>query len=256
MTFLFPFRHPLVFLSVLLTVSSSDYVEEKPCSRFDFDHKLLESLVRLEHSHTSIREEMEKLKSSTWKIPPGENQASTGGTYVRWGRTVCPENATITYKGYAGGSLYSDPGSASNYLCLPEDPQASEKTKDDNTRGSIGARVYGAEYQMDFFSGNILQDDVPCAVCESERSKILMIPGRTTCYDGWSTEYSGLLSAGHFSHAAASEFVCLDENPEVLSGGGANENGKLFFLAEARCGSLPCPPYVDGRTLTCVVCSK
>ncbi|XP_053407206.1 uncharacterized protein LOC123546107 isoform X3 [Mercenaria mercenaria] len=232
MTFLFPFRHPLVFLSVLLTVSSSDYVEEKPCSRFDFDHKLLESLVRLEHSHTSIREEMEKLKSSTWKIPPGENQ------------------------GYAGGSLYSDPGSASNYLCLPEDPQASEKTKDDNTRGSIGARVYGAEYQMDFFSGNILQDDVPCAVCESERSKILMIPGRTTCYDGWSTEYSGLLSAGHFSHAAASEFVCLDENPEVLSGGGANENGKLFFLAEARCGSLPCPPYVDGRTLTCVVCSK
>ena len=50
-------------------------------------------------------------------------------------------------------------------------------------------------------------------------------------------------------------FVCLDDDPETIQGGAADLNGALFYLTEARCGPLPCPNYVDGRELTCVVCS-
>ena len=50
-------------------------------------------------------------------------------------------------------------------------------------------------------------------------------------------------------------FVCLDDDPETIQGGAADKNGALFYLTEARCGSLPCPNYIDGRELTCVVCS-
>ncbi|XP_078681676.1 uncharacterized protein LOC144916423 [Branchiostoma floridae x Branchiostoma belcheri] len=52
------------------------------------------------------------------------------------------------------------------------------------------------------------------------------------------------------------EYVCVDGQPETVPGGDANQNGALFYLVEARCGSLPCPEYVEGRELTCVVCTK
>jgi len=68
--------------------------------------------------------------------------------------------------------------------------------------------------------------------------------------------FSGYLVAGDYQHASASEFICLDERPEMTLGGAPNHDGKTFYLAEAVCGSLPCPPYVQGRELTCVVCSK
>ena len=83
-----------------------------------------------------------------------------------------------------------------------------------------------------------------------------MIPGRNQCYKGWTLEYKGYLVAGHHGHAAATEYVCLDDNPDVIPGRHTNQNGALFYMVEGRCGSLICPPYVDGRELTCVVCSK
>ena len=68
--------------------------------------------------------------------------------------------------------------------------------------------------------------------------------------------YSGYLVAGAASHSSASEFVCLDVDAEMIPHGTENHNGKLLYLSEAHCGSLTCPPYVEGRELTCVVCSK
>lgn len=125
------------------------------------------------------------------------------------------------------------------------------------------APVYGAEYEFSsdaharaFFHKHVFDENAPCSVCRSIRPTVIMIPGRNRCYSGWTQEYKGYLVAGYYGHAAASEFVCLDENPDVLPGGHADENGKLFYYAEARCGSLTCPPYIDGRELTCVVCSK
>ena len=83
-----------------------------------------------------------------------------------------------------------------------------------------------------------------------------MIPARNKCYDGWTTEYSGYLSTGYYVDAGASEYICVDGEPEVIKGGTANTDGKLLYLVEGRCGSLPCPPYINGRELTCVVCTK
>eukprot|EP00058_Branchiostoma_floridae_P020349 XP_002605839.1 hypothetical protein BRAFLDRAFT_84324 [Branchiostoma floridae] len=126
------------------------------------------------------------------------------------------------------------------------------------------AYMYGAEYQMSehdhanfasFPTG--FAQDVPCAVCYvPTRGSELMIPARNTCPTGWIKEYDGYLMASKYYHAGAKEYVCVDGQPEIIPGGDANQNGALFYLVEARCGSLPCPSYVEGRELTCVVCTK
>ena len=126
-----------------------------------------------------------------------------------------------------------------------------------------GSYVYGAEYELGgntimqgFIKKSLQDDNVPCAVCSTPRPRTLMIPGRNACYGGWSLEYKGYLASGHASHAASSEFICLDDDPMSIVGGHADNNGKLFYFVESICGSLECPPYVDGHELTCAVCSK
>ena len=168
------------------------------------------------------------------------------------------------YHGYVGGSHYQDKGAAANYLCLPRDPIWGHY--EDKKQNS--ATVYGGEYEftfkkdmMAFFPDvqgrtNLSEQDAPCAVCSSPRSRLVMVPARNTCHEGWTLEYQGYLSAGRYKHAAATEYVCLDGAPETIVGGTADDNGALFYFVEGRCGSLKCPPYVDGRELTCAVCTK
>ena len=187
---------------------------------------------------------------------PSNPSDSFGSTYTRWGRTMCPGNGThMVYAGYAAGSYYTVPGGAADYLCLPNEPRWGRF--EDSSQSS--AEIYGVEYELggrniQTFFGRELQDhDAPCAVCISSRPNMLMIPGRNVCYDGWTLEYHGYLVAGYHGHNGASEVVCLDTRPEVIDGGHASKDGKLFYFAEARCGSLKCPPYVNGRELTCVV---
>ena len=76
-----------------------------------------------------------------------------------------------------------------------------------------------------------------------------MIPAKTKCHPGWTLEFTGYLMAGWHN---------LDKEPENVVGGreGIIDDGRLLYFVEARCGSLKCPPYVNGRELTCVVCSK
>ena len=55
--------------------------------------------------------------------PPGPR--SGGATYIRWGRTTCP-NATETelvYAGRAAGTHYTQKGGTNNYLCHPDELQ-------------------------------------------------------------------------------------------------------------------------------------
>jgi hypothetical protein len=165
----------------------------------------------------------------------------------------------LVYKGYAGGSHYSKQGAASSYLCLPEDPLWNVYEDAEQ----IGGTIWGAEYELglherkinNFFGKTIGNRDVPCCACHTRRSSIVMVPARNQCHEGWTLEYQGYLSGGYDGHFA-SDFVCLDGEPEVLEGGEGNADGKLFYFIEARCGSLRCPPYVQGRELTCAVCSK
>ena len=84
-----------------------------------------------------------------------------------------------------------------------------------------------------------------------------MIPGRKTCHGkGWTKEYWGYLVTGHYKHTHQIDYVCVDEAPEGDPKGATNSNGALLYVVQAVCGSLPCPDYINGRELTCVVCSK
>ena len=205
----------------------------------------------------------------TLKSNQGTQQRG-GSTYVRWGRKSCPGNGTEqVYSGYAAGSFYTNTGAAANYLCLVPDPNWGIYTD----AVDAGAKIYGAEYEFWnypntdkarfanqrntlFFGKSVVDDNVPCSVCRSSRSSVLMMPGRNTCYKGWHLEYAGYLTAGAHAAQAATEYVCMDAHPETLPSGFANENGALFFFVEGICGSLECPPYENGRELTCAVCIK
>ncbi|KAK2179636.1 hypothetical protein NP493_478g00012, partial [Ridgeia piscesae] len=192
----------------------------------------------------------------------GRNEPTGGAVYVRWGRKTCPGNATLLYSGVAGGTFYSTKGGGTNYQCLPWEPEWGKHT-DGLTSG---AYMHGAEYDVNTasspfrktnFAGNLYQYSVPCAVCHvTDRQVKVMIPAKKQCPTGWTREYHGYLcTGGDIYHQ--STFECVDEEPEVIEGTPGNENGALFFNVEAACGhSLPCPKYVHGWALTCVVCTK
>eukprot|EP00058_Branchiostoma_floridae_P013322 XP_002598810.1 hypothetical protein BRAFLDRAFT_74513 [Branchiostoma floridae] len=181
-----------------------------------------------------------------------------GSVYIRWGRTTCPNDTetSIIYDGIAGGTYYTHTGGGANYVCLPKDPEWGVFT--DGLQGT--AYMHGAEYQhpgnSPFQGASLSNHNVPCAVCHvASRGSKLMIPARLSCPSGWTPEYKGYVMTESLSHYR-SEFVCMDGEPETRPGGHVNENGALFYPVEARCGSLPCPNYVQGRELTCVVCTK
>ncbi|XP_019639232.1 PREDICTED: uncharacterized protein LOC109481169 isoform X2 [Branchiostoma belcheri] len=156
--------------------------------------------------------------------------------------------------GFMAGSWYSHSGSGSNFLCLPEDPEWLQY--DDATDGERGF-VAGAEYETDANSpfGVHDQHDAPCAVCAIPRSTTIMIPAKKTCPPGWTSEYFGYLMAERYNHRRT-DFVCVDVEAQHLEAGASNNNGALLYQVEGRCNyNLHCPPYVNGRELTCVVCS-
>ena len=149
------------------------------------------------------------------------------------------------------GKSYYNQGGGVNYLCLPLNPQFP-----DNARAGQNSytSIYGVEYQSGF--SGMSDQDATCAVCEVQgRSAVLMIPARNTCPDGWTLEYEGLLGSEKSVHKG-SDYVCVSSNPEPSRSGNANTNGGLIYVVEAQCGALPCPPYVSGYELTCVVCTK
>jgi hypothetical protein len=164
--------------------------------------------------------------------------------------------------GYAGGSSHGHKGGAAEYLCLPPDPQWG-KYDDARASGAGTGYMYGVEFYDAgashtelLFGENLHAKDVPCAVCRvTSRTTVIMIPGRQECYSGWQREYHGYLMSGHYDHPGSTQYICVDGNPETAPGSAANKQGKLLYPVEGQCGSLPCPPYVDGREFTCVVCS-
>jgi len=62
--------------------------------------------------------------------------------------------------------------------------------------------------------------------------------------------------SGYHSHKKEYEYICVDEDAEYVPGTQANKDGALLYPVEGVCGSLPCNPYVNGRELTCAVCTK
>ena len=188
--------------------------------------------------------------------PPGTS--SGGVTYVRWGRTTCPNTTgtELVYTGRAAGSHYTHSGGGGNYQCIVGDPE----NFDYGAGTTPESYIYGAEYQM---FGNIPSSyhqlnnhDVPCSICYvASRNTVLMIPGKYTCPQNWTREYYGFLMAERHAHHR-STFECVDVAPETITGGQADQDGALFYHVEPRCGSLPCPPYDQQKEMTCAVCTR
>ena len=141
---------------------------------------------------------------------------------------------------------------------MPEDPEYDVYQEGVH---QYRAYIYSTEYQIhDFPPYEGLHDhDAPCAVCRAtNRGSVMMIPAKMTCPSDWIREYHGYLMAekSHPAHTTT-KYVCVDRDPEVVTGSVANLNGALFHPVEGRCTTnLPCGPYIEGAELTCVVCSK
>ncbi|XP_061177852.1 short-chain collagen C4-like [Saccostrea echinata] len=218
----------------------------------------VEALRREFKSFTGVIEKsMKKFKEEVNASMQDEGIGNKNIVYTRWGKKMCPSNAKLVYSGFSGGSYHTHKGAAIDPLCLPRDPEwGIYKDGNDGAR----AYVYGAEYELDFFPNHFTSlhhQDVPCAIClVQNRSVMKMFPARKTCYKGWNLEYHGYLMAGYHDHAASTTYKSVDGNPDTLHGGQTGKHGYLFYLVEGRCGSLKCPPYVEGRELACAVCSK
>ncbi|XP_069104556.1 uncharacterized protein [Argopecten irradians] len=161
-------------------------------------------------------------------------------------------------QGTASGSHFDHTGAAAEYVCMPDDPIWGPHKN--LLYGDRIAFMYGAEYEQPaaMFGLPSTVENVPCAVCfTNQYSTLIMIPGRTKCYSGWTEVYHGDLTSGYHGHKAASQYACVDKDPQAIPGGGSQDDGsKLFYGVKAKCGALPCPPYEDGKFLSCVVCVK
>ena len=61
----------------------------------------------------------------------------------------------------------------------------------------------------------------------------------------------------YYDHNHQNTFECIDANPEYLDGEGADDNGDLLYFIRVDCDrGGQCPPYIENKELTCVVCSK
>ncbi|KAL4225270.1 hypothetical protein ACF0H5_015958 [Mactra antiquata] len=159
--------------------------------------------------------------------------------------------------GFTAGSPFNINGGAASYVCLPDDPTWARYL--DGIQG-YGGYTSGTEYEthgnVHPFPHNMIEEDAPCVLCHTSRPVTIMIPGRTSCYPGWTIEYTGYLMTGHHTQRAATDYACVDSNPEAVYHGEADLDGKLFYLTEVKYGSLQCQEYPNGREIACVVCSK
>ena len=187
-------------------------------------------------------------------INKGVSGSGSGATYIRWGRTSCPNvNGTkLVYAGRAGGTYHKTRGGAANRLCLPRDPDYLSETVGHAGQSIIRATEYHFAGHLHRRGGHI----VPCAVCYvSTRTSVLMIPAKTQCPSSWTREYNGYLVAEHDAFYRSS-FECTDRNPESAPGSKPYVGSANFYNVEGYCDGLSCPPYERHRILSCTVCTK
>ena len=187
--------------------------------------------------------------------PPGPS--SGGVTYIRWGRTTCPNTTgtELVYSGRAAGTYHTHQGGTNDNLCLPSTPEYSTYRP-----GAQGySPIYGTEYETNHDTlpiPGLHNHNVPCAVClTTQRETVLMIPARMTCPSSWTLEYSGYLMTDHYTHRRRAS-ACVDKNADSVRGESADTNGALFYHTEAVCNGIECPPYDPQKELTCAVCTK
>ncbi|XP_045204618.2 short-chain collagen C4-like [Mercenaria mercenaria] len=236
------FRHILHVLA---------YSEEPKCYA-SCDYQILKTVIQLEQKLNNMELTVQKQQDVINKL----STVGHGAVYVRWGRNVCPDGSSLVYNGYTAGKHYNKKGSGGDTICLPSNPSWSNYTG----KSSLKGLIFGTEIDLNDPSGifpySVHQQDMPCVVCRSQRSSILMVPAQNNCFSGWHVEYTGYLMAGMDDRLGSYNHICMDSQPEFIPNGSGNNNQHILYVVQAQCGSLPCPPYVQGRELACVVCSK
>ncbi len=195
-------------------------------------------------------------KGDTGSIgPPGSPASVVGGvSYIRWGSTTCRLGVTFVYSGQTGSTRGEDQGGASNYVCMPNNPQYPSGY-------GIGVKgnsyVYGTEYEQPPppHQGSH-QHNAVCAVCYvADKHTTIMIPARTSCPTGWTMEYHGYLASEYIGHHRTT-YVCVDDGVSSVPNSQADVDGGHFYFIEVHCSGFACPPYHAERELGCAVCSK
>jgi len=259
---------PASSLALLLSASlfSAATLAQTACDDFTDDMTCFQNgtTADADQVNTNFKALLDKIQELQAQIDAGGGAdpvpSGAATTYIRWGRTVCPGSASVVYTGYAAGGHYTYGGN-SNTVCLTDTPIFNDAYVNDGNQD--GALLYGTEYQtsvMGIAQFNSLHDhEAPCVTCLQQASTSLMIPGTRNCPAGWNREYEGFLMGQNYKQSS-SDLVCVDMAPETIrdiNSSPANNNGNLWYPTEAQCnGTLPCPPYVHNRELSCVVCTR
>ncbi|XP_060554778.1 uncharacterized protein LOC132715731, partial [Ruditapes philippinarum] len=139
----------LVFYITLFLISASEIVCRNRNNRLllQDDASLVAFqtyMAIVKQTFQTLEAELKALKATVANLQSASGN-SAGSIYVRWGKSSCPGNGTTSvYTGYSAGSSHDASGGASNYICLPPDPQWAHY--EDGT--SSGGKVYGVEYQF------------------------------------------------------------------------------------------------------------
>ena len=185
-----------------------------------------------------------------------KGDTNSGSTYIRWGRDDCPSGAVALYSGRTAGTKWNVKGGTSDYLCLPDRPRYG------STYNDAASPLYGVEYERwPTSSPQARYDNMPCVVCYvATRSAMFVQQASYLCPSGWSREYYGyMMSDGVYSkREGRKSTICVDANAEAVPGTGVSTDPSLAFLLSVECtnSELLCSPYVDGRILSCAVCTK
>ncbi|XP_070174211.1 golgin subfamily A member 6-like protein 10 isoform X2 [Littorina saxatilis] len=225
--------------------SSSSFAQLK---RSD-DNALETAVAHVAQQMAEITSEIQALKNVNKQ--QDDVIADRGTSYIRWGHTGCPASADLVYTGIIGGSHQWSTGGAGNHLCLTSHPAFDGHRQ---PTGNGNAEIYGSEYEI--CPEPECQLTPACAACRVPRTTSLMIPGTNVCSSGWTKEYSGYIMAGYHGYPGSSEFICVDSSHGYINTSQNDDNQNLIYYTHAKCGALPCPPYVDEKLVTCVVCSK
>ncbi|XP_033757981.1 uncharacterized protein LOC117340324 [Pecten maximus] len=235
-----------------ILLSDPDYVAQQ---LNHLQSELQDLKVQVESQKHTIDAQQQTINSQQLAIQKISTGDSGNGTaYTRWGRNDCPHNTGTqrVYSGYIGGGYFSHRGGAGNSLCMPDEPIHGENYYNVNP-----GLIFGAELRLghDVFGLAQNDEDMSCAVCRnSEHTISVMIPGRTQCYQGCVEAYNGFIVTGDPNDPSNVDYICMDGHPHPIPGGQQSDNGQLFRPTIAKCGSLPCPPYKDGKLVPCVVC--
>ena len=187
-----------------------------------------------------------------------ELQAQFHTVYTRWGNSTCPptEGTSTLYKGLMAGhhtkpsNQITDYNGGTNFQCLPQENVEYALPSSPGIQGNN--TIYGAEYRTSINPDSNLHN-IPCAVClVNGRTVTKMIPARTTCPSNLRREFYGYLMAQDRDY---STYECVDLGMEIVPGTARQEGVAVLVHVEASCNGLPCHPYIEGKELTCVICS-